>query len=491
MAFAERENWQERRGTKRRPGGSSSPLQTEHIPMPDGFRVTSTGKLTAPKGTFEKYYERSPDVTYLSERTEPQRQYKSKIKRNIVLSSALALGIATSGIGIRVGASAVENNSYWEDASVPSSEFLDNNRELFSHVTLGCSFAPEQFGITLENLNTPEGQRLNRQALDALEYIQNDLNIKDIRIGIRWDNVYNSLGQFDFSLYKPYFDSLVDHKANIALNFGIKVFRWPEDHVPQKVLDGITEPANGSIIYPSDELSKKAMLYTNDLFGYLQSTYSEGELAQVKIVQPNNEPFVENFGERRWRLSEESQTIEINEARKIFPNAKILINSAGFFNLDQISNYFEKLIAKDPQLKNNLILGIDYYPIDVGYVDAPIVGKFNPENIPLIGKVDAVFYDEILFNKFENIKNQSKNIGFEVEITELQAEPWDGNPTLPGDTVVDFKYATKRGAQKILDPSAENSVMRVWGIEYLFKNQTTANKEILSIIKEINSKSSD
>jgi len=227
--------------------------------------------------------------------------------------------------------------------------------------------------------------------------------------------------------------------------------------------------------------------YAKDLFGYLESTYTKEQLKQVTIIQPNNEPD-ESYGNNGWKMDKDYENLLIEEAIKTFPDARILVNSAGFFNLNEISSDFKDLIAKDPQLKNNLILGVDYYPIDVGSVDVPVIGKVDPENIPIFGKVDPIFYAEILGNRFQNAIKDSREVGYQIEVTELQAEPWDGNPTLPGDPSQDFKYATIRAAERILDPNAKNSVIRVWGIEYLIKNPTAENKAILEILKEINTK---
>jgi hypothetical protein len=182
-------------------------------------------------------------------------------------------------------------------------------------------------------------------------------------------------------------------------------------------------------------------------------------------------------------MSNEYIEKSIENANKYFPKVTFAISSAGFFNIEQITAVFKDLIAKDPNYINRLLLLIDNYGIDVGFIDTPI-GKVNPLKVPGADKVDPLWWDEMTFNRIKNAIRESREIGFMVGVGEMQAEPWDGNLALPGDPVEDFKYMLLRSA-KMLD-SDKYSFIGVWGIEYLINNPTPANKEILGLIGEIN-----
>jgi hypothetical protein len=236
------------------------------------------------------------------------------------------------------------------------------------------------------------------------------------------------------------------------------------------------------VVNPEDDLAKYAIAYETEVYKYLQANYSKEQLAQIKVIQVENEAF-NRFGENPVIMSNAYVEQSIENANKYFPNATFAINSAGPLNIEQIVDVFKDLIAKDPAYKNRLQLLINNYDIDLGSIDTPI-GGVNPLKVPIADRVDPLWWDEVTFNRIKTAINESKAVGFTVAPGEAQAEPWDGNPTLPGDPVVDFKYTILRSAKMRI--KNEPWVMSVWGIEYLIKNPTPINKEILRLIGEIN-----
>jgi hypothetical protein len=135
-------------------------------------------------------------------------------------------------------------------------------------------------------------------------------------------------------------------------------------------------------------------------------------------------------------------------------------------------------------------MGIDYYGIDVGNYKLPLIGDVNPEKIPIFNTVDPRFYNEFLGNEFLKAKDDATKLNYKMEITELQAEPWDGNQKLPGNIVEDFNYEINRAAGILPESKTDDTkLMRVWGLEYLMQHKKDPDvKKILAEMKEINSK---
>jgi hypothetical protein len=338
-------------------------------------------------------------------------------------------------------------------------------------------------GVTPQNRNTDYGEKMYAKTLQTIDYMCKNLGMTDIRMGIRWDNVVNEKGEFDLSFYKPFFDRMIKNKMNITINLGVKVVRWDEQHEPPQFSDELKQISEGSgVVYSEDNIAKQAIAYETEVFKYLQATYTKAQLKQIKVIQLENEAF-NKFGIDPVVMSNEYIEKSIENANKYFPKVTFAISSAGFFNIEQITAVFKDLIAKDPNYINRLLLLIDNYGIDVGFIDTPI-GKVNPLKVPGADKVDPLWWDEMTFNRIKNAIRESREIGFMVGVGEMQAEPWDGNLALPGDPVEDFKYMLLRSA-KMLD-SDKYSFIGVWGIEYLINNPTPANKEILGLIGEIN-----
>jgi hypothetical protein len=247
------------------------------------------------------------------------------------------------------------------------------------------------------------------------------------------------------------------------------------------------------VIYANDLLAKQSIQYESDVLNYLQNNYTSKQLSNIKTIQFNNES-KHVFGDEANEIDDSANIASVTNVMENFPkfaNVKFMFNSAGFFDIEGLETLFGKLKDKYPQIK--LVMGIDYYPIDVGSVDLPLVGKANPENVAIFGRIDPLVYDNLLGNEFQKAKDNAFKLNYKILISELQVEPWDGNAKLPGNIVQDFNYATERGIEIL--PSKEQAKAQdnveedVWGLEYLEKNKNDHDcKQILQEIKETNSK---
>ncbi len=344
-------------------------------------------------------------------------------------------------------------------------------------VRIGTSFSPE----LVEQMYERENKRYLKtphEALQILDILVKQLLITDIRLGIRWNRAVDKKGNADLSYYKPFLDYCIKNKVRICLNVGpIKTFGWPEEHIPQIVLENTPLPAKGAVIMPEDYIAQKAYEYLGSLLSALTAMYSKKELSSFVILQPENEPFFP-FGSQKWRMSEAYLLEIIKRIYHFFPETSILLNSAETRNITQISKIFQKLKKEDK--KRKLLCGIDYY--------------YNfPRGIhlPGIGPLDYITFSNALLYKSHALnKRRARKLGFEIEVTEAQFERWGNQIFSPGNSAHEFKYLVARCVEQIIDPQ-KGGVIRLWGAERLGKriiehNLEKDHTEIIELIQSIN-----
>lgn len=366
----------------------------------------------------------------------------------------------------------IRQSPEWKESLLSNKDFFKKYQPVIKNLRIGCSFSPEH----LEWIYYEEKKEFNeKKGLDILSFIINNLGIKDIRLGIRWNKSLNTKNQVDLAYYKKYLDILFENNINICLNIGpIKTFRWPEQHVPDFLFENTKKPKKGEVVKSDSYLAEKAYGFARNLFKELQKIYSKEQLDKIKIVQLENEPFIK-FGEYEWLMDEEYLKNLSKLTLAYLPHVTFLVNSSEHKNLLQISKFYKSLTKDDPLLKNRLIIGVNYF------YKTPFSRK-----LPLAGIVDSISFKNDLFAK--NIES-AKKVGYKIEITEGQAEPWPPSLT-PGNSASEFRFMILRCANHILDIE-KPSIIRVWGIENLtvkaFEQRLDMqHKEILGIIKIIN-----
>lgn len=333
-----------------------------------------------------------------------------------------------------------------KDAKLDNDSFISKYRPRLNKVELGCSFSPEQW---------TDSEISSGRALLALNIIINQLNIRQIRLGLRWDKIVDENGQLSLKYYKPFLDYCILNKVDICLNIGpIKTFRWPEQHVPNKVLNSLSKiPKKGAKIILSSELGIVASEYINSLGDLLKIDYGTYELNMIKTIQIENEPYFK-FGKYEWYSTDLYLYHLITNISQKFPNAGIMLNSAGRLNIQQILHMFQYLNNKQLNTYPQLTLGYDYYYKYPTFY-----------NIPLLNILDNIILSypwNVSCLKLLNIVNTLK---FNLEVTEAQMEPW-GNVKSPGNSVIDLRFVLLRCIQN-LQTDDSRLLIRLWGIERL------------------------
>ena len=107
-----------------------------------------------------------------------------------------------------------------------------------------------------------------------------------------------------------------------------------------------------------------------------------------------------------------------------FPKNKLMIDSAGRQDLRKIVSFFKMLIEEKLYTGKNLVLGFNYY--------------FKPEGImtDIFRYLNPVKYALPFAMSIPTLHKFQKEIGFDMEITEGQFEPW-GKEKTPGNTYYD------------------------------------------------------
>jgi hypothetical protein len=405
-------------------------------------------------------------------------------RRNLIAGGvAAAVGIAFAGKEIEDHAFGEQNN-IWREAAKENGQFYEDNKDVLSHISFGTSFAPEMFGdMSLQQMNSDPfiyGRNRDRM-LQALDVVIKDFGIKDIRLGIRWDNaVLNN--QINPILYDDIIRKCIDNEADITLNYGaIKTFRWPEEHVPEHVMQTVATPPQRGLVSNDGELAKHATDYAHNLLMRVKGEYGEDGEDRIKAIQPENEGF-NQFGNKKWTMGKEYYKNIIGVGHDIFPNASILLNSSGGDNLGQIREVFTEVESNTPQLRGKLTAGVDFY-FD------------TPSKLHLPGVHPAV--DPITFSKLKNpfSKNdfdrhmeEAKRLGIITEITEGETEKY-GYITHPQEKAQSFRFWVLRTAPYT------DGMMRIWGIEEFAKRRidgelTSDNWKVLDFVRTIQEKSS-
>ncbi|MBD3280172.1 hypothetical protein GF389_01445 [Candidatus Dojkabacteria bacterium] len=330
-------------------------------------------------------------------------------------------------------------------------------------ITIGTSFSPEEL----------EHKGLSYfQAVEALEIVHKEFGIKDIRLGIRWNKAVEEDGDVDLEYYKPFLDYCLTHDVRLTLNVGpIKTFRWPEDHVPKFILNKLKQvPRKGSSVDLNDELAEPALHYLEELLNELKATYSEKELENIVMIQPENEAF-NSFGVHKWTMSNEYMKQLVHVIWEFFLGIRILLSSSGCLDIPQCLSVAS---GKYEEHFGLFAFGVNYY----------YKTPFN-QSLPFLNWYDDIWRSRL--NGFSCKKNKqlAEAYGYKIEVTEAQLEGWGPKIKGPGRSVKEFKKMMRRIEKHILPK--EGGLVRVWGIENFARDLINKNitPEQISLIKEM------
>lgn len=424
------------------------------------------------------------------ERTRRQLSlFERRLTRRQLLSGASSIALAAPLlVPFRIPPETFEVDMDGEpnlrpEAKLPPEEFLAHYEDVLRarKIRIGCSFSPEYFGAGAQ-----EGQPGSEElAMRVLRAAVEDLGMTEIRLGLRWDNLAPEGGSNLTSFYKPYLDFCFGHPdvRTVVLDIGpLKTFRWPEIHVPGPVIEGLRKvPSKTATITPDMEVAQASLAHAARTVEYLGSEYDGAKPVAISY----NEPF-HGFGKYEWLMSEAylEQLTDIIFSSGYFDGAGIIVNSAQGLDLKRIADFFESLVRKRPEFKGRLTSGFDIYPFLPPVVNFPVLR----EVLANIRRVRRDWDDDDVTTNRRRAHHPE--YGYRIEITEAQAEPFGKHP-LVGNSLPHFQHVLAQSIDRILDPSQDESVIRLFGIEYQLRavfggTAVEANHQILDLTREIN-----
>ena len=86
------------------------------------------------------------------------------------------------------------------------------------------------FGVTF---STKFSSELGLDWKELYSAILDDLQVKEIRLPIYWDDIEKEEGKFDFSQYDYIIDEGSKKGVKFIVNIGWRLPRWPECHAPE------------------------------------------------------------------------------------------------------------------------------------------------------------------------------------------------------------------------------------------------------------------
>lgn len=357
-------------------------------------------------------------------------------------------------------------------SKLPPNEFFEKYSKELLQIQIGCSFNPEHW--ILYNAE----QKDSNIKLKVAKFIIEDLQMKEIRLSIRWSEVYKN-GVFSFDYYHELFQYFLKHDVNICLNIGpIKTMRWPEEQVPDYILKELRKiPKKKEVIEANSELGILSLQYLEDLLIFLKQYLTPVQLKRIKSIQGNNEAFYQ-FGEYKWTISPDLELKVFNLINKYFPDKDLMINSAGRSNLREVINLIKAFKTGN---KIKFHIGYNYY------YRLPGQRRF-----PFINTLDNLFHVNSFALSMGNLKKFCRELDISIEISELQGEPWEDLKS-PGNSIQEFHFTLIRCMKEILNLSDERkSIIRYWGIEefalkFIENRESEENKKIKDLIVKLNS----
>ena len=395
-----------------------------------------------------------------------------RFSRRELLQGALAgvvgFGAVAGGAqGVYKARDLLDQHDAWDEASLPNAEFVARHAGALSRLTLGATFAPEQFG----------GDRAGRQeAREALAVSHEELGIRQVRLGLRWARTERRDGNVDLNYYRPTWDYCLSHDVDVCANLGpIRVFRWPEDHVPKHVLESLKPPRNQATLGVGDPLAQRGFAHLERLAGLLQREYG-ASLQAVRMLQLENEPFYP-MGEHDWQMDQAYMRELADRTDALLPGREILVTTAGRLNLHAVRDLF-RVMLREERWQGRLVSGFDFHFRTPKREAAPVLRYF-----------DQITYAHPFAASNQGHLKDARRLGFRIEVTEGQMEPYH-HLTSPGNSARDFRYLLLRCIEKVLDPE-QPALIRVWGIEELAKKMlrglmTREHRDIVELFQVIN-----
>ncbi|MFA6307569.1 MAG: cellulase family glycosylhydrolase [Patescibacteria group bacterium] len=269
--------------------------------------------------------------------------------------------------------------------------------------------------------------------------ILDELEVKNLRIPIYWDQIEKTDGEYDFSKYDYIFDEGKKRNVNFIANIGWRLPRWPECHAPAWV-----DQSNLS--------TTKAKTIT--MLGKVVEHFKDRE--EIVVWQVENEPLLDWFGECPKGDKEFLQN-EIDYVRSIDDSREIIISASG-----ELSSWKQEVKMSD--IFGTTMYRVVWNPI-FKYIRYPLPAWYY--------RFKAWYYD----------LNPDK-----VIVSELQTEPWVPKGTLADLDFNDFDKSFSIDQFKANMQFAINVDFKqtyLWGVEWWYLQKQSGHPEYWDLAKSV------
>jgi|GEM_PF-3145765 hypothetical protein len=411
-----------------------------------------------------------------------------------------------------------------------TNQFLIDHANQLKNVQGGDTFMPE-WNLP-GNVNaivysqSVEGQAQQQVNLNILKFEVEKLGIKQIRLGIRWQNTLMPDGSFSLAYYQPYLDYLSSYKnpstgqgVSVLLGIGpLKSPGWPESYVPTIPESSVKPdtsliptgnlPPNGAEITPNmpyPDLILKAKEWLDTVMLQVVQSYPT-----INYFELDNEPR-NHAGPQQWIMSPSFEKEMAQIVLSYQPNASFMVNWSGtadlagsvdFKNAPSLSelirlmqkfssssviqemlNFRSTILdaIKEAHGKGNVTLGLDSYqqtPFSPSDIPVKINGEteeIQPDTTTVIEITEQLAGDK---NPWQQLANE----GVPVSTSELQASPW-GSSVQPGNDPDQLKFMIARALET--DSPNTTSTMGFWTLSQVIYNLLYNQKQFATSLNPI------
>ncbi len=294
---------------------------------------------------------------------------------------------------------------------------------------------PGYFGVTF---STKFCREIGLDWKEVYFAVLDDLEVKEIRLPMYWDEIEEEEGVFDFSTYDFIIDEGEKRGVNFIVNIGWRLPRWPECHAPEWTNKTSLEMTRARVV----------RMLTATI-----NHYKDRE--SIVAWQLENEPFFNEFGvcprSDDWFFSKELETV------KRLDDRPVVISATG-----ELSWWRKE--AKIADIFGTTVYRVVWSPW-AGYLRYPIPAWFYRLKANLAGIP------------------KDKRI-----IIELQAEPW-----VPKGSII---YLSEKEADKSFNMEQFKANLRfaqnigfnkayLWGVEWGYYQYKYGNKEFWEFARTI------
>lgn len=269
--------------------------------------------------------------------------------------------------------------------------------------------------------------------------ILDDLQVKNIRLPIYWDDIEKNKGSYDFGEYDYLISEGDKRGVNFTANIGWRLPRWPECHRP-------------AWLAPHDQaqIQKQALLMLEQTVNHYK------EQKSISAWQVENEPLLNSFGECPPADLSFLQK-EVALVRSLDPSRPIIITGSGELSDWQVEGKVGDIFGTTMyRVVWSKLLGYIRYPWPVQYYQ-------------LKAKQAGLSRDKAI-------------------ISELQAEPW-----VPQGSIADIskKEADKSfninqfraNLQYAIDVDFKQTYL--WGVEWWYLQKLRGNSEYWDLARQM------